>query len=130
MKFKLFRAQDDREGGNADPTRVPRMGGQVLPAADAPSHAATEPATPAAAPAPRPTAATGGPVGATKITARDVSVFYGDKQALYDVSLDIPDKTVTALIGRSPARAGWCRSCGSWSAGRSTCRSRRGRSGR
>ena len=41
------------------------------------------------------------PVGPTKIAARDVSVFYGGKQALYDVSLDIPDKTVTALIGPS-----------------------------
>ena len=36
-----------------------------------------------------------------KIAARDVSVFYGDKQALFDVSLDIQDKTVTALIGPS-----------------------------
>ncbi len=39
--------------------------------------------------------------GPTKIAARDVSVFYGDKQALFDVSLDIPDKTVTAFIGPS-----------------------------
>ncbi|WP_409020266.1 phosphate ABC transporter ATP-binding protein PstB [Brevundimonas vesicularis] len=37
----------------------------------------------------------------TKISARDVSVFYGEKQALFDVSLEIPDKTVTALIGPS-----------------------------
>ncbi|RZJ17141.1 MAG: phosphate ABC transporter ATP-binding protein [Brevundimonas sp.] len=36
-----------------------------------------------------------------KVQARDVSVFYGDKQALYDVSLDVPDKSVTALIGPS-----------------------------
>lgn len=36
-----------------------------------------------------------------KIAARDVSVFYDDKQALFDVSLDIEDKTVTALIGPS-----------------------------
>ena len=50
-------------------------------------------ATPAsAAPAPTQTA---------KITARDVEVFYGDKQALHGVSLDIPDKAVTALIGPS-----------------------------
>ena len=41
------------------------------------------------------------PLGPIKIAARDVSVFYGDKQALFDVSLDIPDKTVTALIGPS-----------------------------
>jgi phosphate transport system ATP-binding protein len=39
--------------------------------------------------------------GPTKIAAREVSVFYGDKQALFDVSLDIPDKTVTAFIGPS-----------------------------
>jgi len=36
-----------------------------------------------------------------KISAQDVCVFYGDKQALFDVSLEIPDKTVTALIGPS-----------------------------
>ena len=36
-----------------------------------------------------------------KIRARDVSVFYGAKQALFDVSLDIADKSVTALIGPS-----------------------------
>ena len=36
-----------------------------------------------------------------KISAQDVRVFYGEKQALFDVSLDIPDKTVTALIGPS-----------------------------
>jgi phosphate transport system ATP-binding protein len=46
------------------------------------------------------------PVGAvlsanTKIAARDISVFYGDKQALFDVSIDIPDRCVTALIGPS-----------------------------
>ena len=39
MKFPFFRANDDRNGGGvADPTEVPRMGGQVLPAA-----AATDP---------------------------------------------------------------------------------------
>ena len=36
-----------------------------------------------------------------KLIARDVSVFYGDKQALINVSLDICDKAVTALIGPS-----------------------------
>ena len=30
-----------------------------------------------------------------------VNVFYGEKQALFDVSLDMPDKSVTALIGPS-----------------------------
>jgi phosphate transport system ATP-binding protein len=36
-----------------------------------------------------------------KVRARDVSVFYGDKQALFDVALDIPENRVTALIGPS-----------------------------
>jgi phosphate transport system ATP-binding protein len=38
---------------------------------------------------------------ATKVRARDVCVFYGDKQALYDVSIEIPDRAVTAFIGPS-----------------------------
>ena len=38
---------------------------------------------------------------ATKISARDVNVHYGDKQALFDVSMDIPDRAVTAFIGPS-----------------------------
>jgi len=36
-----------------------------------------------------------------KITARDVSVYYGDKQALFDVSIDIPERAVMAFIGPS-----------------------------
>lgn len=36
-----------------------------------------------------------------KVTARDVGVFYGAKQALFDVNLDIPRNSVTALIGPS-----------------------------
>jgi phosphate transport system ATP-binding protein len=36
-----------------------------------------------------------------KVSARDVNVFYGDKQALFDVSIDIPDRGVTAFIGPS-----------------------------
>ena len=35
------------------------------------------------------------------ITARDVSVYYGDKQALNKVSLDIPVNKITSLIGPS-----------------------------
>jgi phosphate transport system ATP-binding protein len=47
-------------------------------------------------------ASAGSIVGApTKISARDVNVFYGDKQALFDVSIDIPDRAVTAFIGPS-----------------------------
>ncbi len=36
-----------------------------------------------------------------KITSRNVDVFYGDKQAMFDVSLDIPENRITALIGPS-----------------------------
>ena len=39
--------------------------------------------------------------GPTKVSARDIQVFYGDKQALFDVSLDVADRSVTALIGPS-----------------------------
>ena len=36
-----------------------------------------------------------------KATARDVRVFYGEKQALFGVNLDIPDRSVMAFIGPS-----------------------------
>jgi phosphate transport system ATP-binding protein len=36
-----------------------------------------------------------------KMVARDVSVFYGKTQAIRDVSIDIADRSVTALIGPS-----------------------------
>jgi len=36
-----------------------------------------------------------------KVRARDLSVFYGQKQALFDINLDIPANQVTALIGPS-----------------------------
>ncbi|PZU74831.1 MAG: phosphate ABC transporter ATP-binding protein [Brevundimonas sp.] len=100
MKFRIFRSADEQSGaGSADPTQAPRMGGQVLPqAAGAPAR---EPRLEDAVPANGPTVVDTPPVGPIKIAARDVSVFYGDKQALYDVSLDIPDKTVTAFIGPS-----------------------------
>ena len=39
--------------------------------------------------------------GPTKVSARDVNVFYANKQALFDVSIDIPDRAVTAFIGPS-----------------------------
>ncbi len=94
MKFQIFRAQDDRPGGSGDPTATPPEGGQVLP--DVQTDAPADPTAGAAA-KPRPAE----PMGPIKIRARDVSVFYGEKQALFDVALDIPDKTVTAFIGPS-----------------------------
>ena len=36
-----------------------------------------------------------------KVAARQVNVFYGVKQALFDVTLDVPDRSVTAFIGPS-----------------------------
>lgn len=36
-----------------------------------------------------------------KILARGLSVFYGDKQAVFDVDLDVIDRSVTSLIGPS-----------------------------
>jgi phosphate transport system ATP-binding protein len=38
---------------------------------------------------------------APKMRAKDISVFYGDKQALKDVSIDIPERAVMAFIGPS-----------------------------
>ena len=37
----------------------------------------------------------------TKIAVRELSMYYGDTQALTDVTLEIPDRRVTALIGPS-----------------------------
>lgn len=37
----------------------------------------------------------------TKINVRDLNLFYGEKQALFGVGLDIKEKEVTALIGPS-----------------------------
>jgi phosphate transport system ATP-binding protein len=39
--------------------------------------------------------------GTAKISVRDLNLFYGEKQALYTISLDIQEKEVTALIGPS-----------------------------
>jgi phosphate transport system ATP-binding protein len=38
---------------------------------------------------------------AARIKARDVSVFYGPKQALFDITVDVPDRSVIAFIGPS-----------------------------
>jgi phosphate transport system ATP-binding protein len=40
-------------------------------------------------------------LGSPKIMAQDVRVFYGEKQALFDINLEIPGNQVTALIGPS-----------------------------
>ena len=53
------------------------------------------------APVPEPVATPVMEAHAIKMAARDVCVFYGEKQALFDVSLNIRDRSVTALIGPS-----------------------------
>ena len=41
------------------------------------------------------------PIHKVKVKAKDVSVYYSESKALKDVSVEIPDKSVTALIGPS-----------------------------
>ncbi len=48
-----------------------------------------------------PEGAAASPANATKVEVRDLSLWYGDTQALFDVSLRIPERAVTALIGPS-----------------------------
>jgi phosphate transport system ATP-binding protein len=38
---------------------------------------------------------------AAKISARSVNIYYGDKHAIKNLSIDIPDRSVTAFIGPS-----------------------------
>ncbi|SLN36929.1 phosphate ABC transporter ATP-binding protein PstB [Oceanibacterium hippocampi] len=47
------------------------------------------------------TARTGVPDDDIAVSGRDISVFYGEKQALFDVDIDIPRQQVTSLIGPS-----------------------------
>src|SRR3546814_3783480 len=44
---------------------------------------------------------TAGGTAPLKMTARNVNVFYGDKQAIKDVSIDVDQDHVTAFIGPS-----------------------------
>ena len=41
------------------------------------------------------------PEVAARMSCRNINVYYGEKQAIYDVSLQIADRSVTALIGPS-----------------------------
>ena len=49
----------------------------------------------------KPKATSGPEIKDAQLRAQDVCVFYGTKQALFDVSMDIERKAVTALIGPS-----------------------------
>ena len=62
---------------------------------------AAQPVIQMQAPVPEPVATPVMEAHAIKMAARDVCVFYGEKQALFDVSLNIRDRSVTALIGPS-----------------------------
>ena len=59
---------------------------------------AVEPAAPTT---PKPQGVSRPETDLIKVAARDVNVFYGTKQALYDVDIDIPERSVTAFIGPS-----------------------------
>ena len=56
---------------------------------------------------PAPTAPTSAATGSApaKMSAKKVNLWYGQKQALFDVDLDIADRQVTALIGPSGCAA-------------------------
>ncbi|WP_374990937.1 phosphate ABC transporter ATP-binding protein PstB [Hyphomicrobium sp. LHD-15] len=43
----------------------------------------------------------GGALNPHKVAAKDVSVYYGEKRALFDVTVNIPDRGVMAFIGPS-----------------------------
>ena len=46
-------------------------------------------------------AASSGAASDTAIAIRNANLWYGDKQALYDITMDIPDRQATAFIGPS-----------------------------
>ena len=53
-------------------------------------------------PAPRASEAPAPPAAClTKLSARDLNLYYGSFQALQDVTLDVPPCTITAIIGPS-----------------------------
>jgi phosphate transport system ATP-binding protein len=62
------------------------------------------PAPPRSAPMAAPTVSVrpgAAPNAPTRIALEDINAFYGQKQALFDINLNIPDNTVTAFIGAS-----------------------------
>jgi phosphate transport system ATP-binding protein len=76
------------------------MSDTLVTRVDAPSRSPAE--APSAVPAGEPRAAgPNGPMGTIRMETRKLDFWYGPKQALYDISLPIPEKTVTALIGPS-----------------------------
>ncbi len=87
----------------APPTAVPETGSDQDPVAAAP-HVAAEAIPVDVSHQPNiddPTVLANDAQRETKMRARDVSVFYGDKQALKGVAINIYDDLVTAFIGPS-----------------------------
>ena len=79
-----------------NPSALPLVQGHAMTTAS-PDDSVSAPVIKTAAPQIYPPAST----QEIKIRAKDVNVFYGDKQALFDVNIDIPAKSVTAFIGPS-----------------------------
>jgi phosphate transport system ATP-binding protein len=52
-------------------------------------------------PAVTPPASDGKPIGRTKISVEKLDFYYGSYQALHEISVEIPEKQITALIGPS-----------------------------
>ena len=77
MALPAQKSQQTADGGKMD------TGGTVL------TNPNVKPATPAR------------PGESPKMVSRQVCVFYGQKQALFNVDLDVPSRQVTALIGPS-----------------------------
>jgi phosphate transport system ATP-binding protein len=69
------------------------------------SLAQMEPPSPVTAPQPLPPSPSGerasGPAAPITVRVEHLNLSYGAKQALFDVSLDVPDRQVTAFIGPS-----------------------------
>ncbi|MGD2134264.1 MAG: ATP-binding cassette domain-containing protein, partial [Maricaulaceae bacterium] len=70
---------------------------------DAVTEIDREPTSPAAPPEPAtsPASVVASPAAPTKVEARGINVYYGDKQAIFDCSISISDASVTAFIGPS-----------------------------
>jgi phosphate transport system ATP-binding protein len=86
------------------PTMGDSPGGSAKDAAPGAAPGAAPSASPldaAVRPAPGRTQPAAAPTLEIKVAARDVNVYYGDKQAIFDCSVEIADASVTSFIGPS-----------------------------
>ncbi len=99
MPSAAIGAEAHREGGS---TTDPQVAPEPQPAAAAePGIAQTREAVAPVPQAPPDPTLESDAARTPKMRARGINVFYGDKQALKDVSIDIHDDRVTAFIGPS-----------------------------